>query len=131
MNGGKQLPPLSTGIAERCSGRHVRWYHRINRPNHDVDYSSAIPLTDTAGSITIHHVRAVHGSASNLSDKDCRLLLFQFRAADAWPLFGFPAGIGTFNALMVASIPCEPRLEKVPVRLPPPPATLQGSLHGN
>ena len=42
----------------------------------DVDYAAAVPLTGTAGSITIHHVRAVHGSAPNLSDRDRRLLLF-------------------------------------------------------
>ena len=99
--------------------------------NRDVDYTTAIPLTGTAGSITIHHVRAVHGSAPNLSDNDRRLLLFQFRAADAWPLLGFPGGIGKFNELMVAGISCEPRLEKVPVRLPLPPAKLQGSLYEN
>ena len=99
--------------------------------NQDVDYASAIPLTGKAGSITIHHVRAVHGSAPNLSDRDRRLLLFQFRSADAWPLLGFPGGIETFNDLMVAGDPRGPRLEKVPVRLPLPPATLQGSLYEN
>lgn len=60
--------------------------------NRDVDYGNAVALTGRAGSITVHHVRAVHGSAPNLSDRDRRLLLFQFRAADAWPLLGFPAG---------------------------------------
>ena len=70
--------------------------------NRDVDYSQAIPLTGKAGSITVHHVRAVHGSAPNVSDRDRRLLLFQFRAADAWPLLGFPGGIEKFDALMVA-----------------------------
>jgi len=99
--------------------------------NHDVDYASAVPLTGKAGSITIHHVRAVHGSAPNVSDRDRRLLLFQFRAADAWPLLGFPGGIEAFNALMVAGEPREPRLEKVPVRLPLPPAARQGSLYEN
>jgi ectoine hydroxylase-related dioxygenase (phytanoyl-CoA dioxygenase family) len=99
--------------------------------NKDVDYSSAIPLTGKAGSITIHHVRAVHGSAPNLSNRDRRLLHFQFRSADAWPLLGFPAGIEAFNALMVAGQPREPRLAPVPVRLPLPPAKLQGSLYEN
>ena len=97
----------------------------------EVDYTSAIPLTGRAGSITIHHVRAVHGSAPNVSDNDRRLLLFQFRAADAWPLLGFPGGIDKFNQLMVAGAPREPRLEHVPVRLPLPPAARQGSLYEN
>ncbi|MGE0225791.1 MAG: phytanoyl-CoA dioxygenase family protein [Acetobacteraceae bacterium] len=99
--------------------------------NQDVDYASAIPLLGKAGSITIHHVRAVHGSAPNVSDRDRRLLLFQFRTADAWPLLGFPAGIEKFNALMVAGEPREPRLEHLPVRLPLPPAARQGSLYEN
>ncbi len=97
----------------------------------DVDYSKAIPLNGKAGSITVHHVRAVHGSAPNVSKRDRRLLLLQYRAADAWPLLGFPAGIEAFNALMVAGSPREPRLADVPVRMPLPPATLQGSLYEN
>jgi ectoine hydroxylase-related dioxygenase (phytanoyl-CoA dioxygenase family) len=97
----------------------------------DVEYGSAIPLTGRAGSITVHHVRAVHGSAPNLSDHDRRLLLFQFRAADAWPILGFPGGIAAFDALMVAGQPREPRLAPAPVRLPLPPARLQGSLYEN
>lgn len=96
-----------------------------------VDFGKAVPLLGSAGAITVHHVRAIHGSAPNLSDRDRRLLLFQFRAADAWPLLGFPAGIEAFNALMVAGEAREPRLSPAPVRLPLPPATLQGSLYEN
>ena len=103
----------------------------MNPDNRDVDYSKAIALTGKAGSITVHHVRAVHGSAPNVSDRDRRLLLFQFRAADAWPILGFPAGIEKFNELMVAGQPREPRLSPAPVRLPLPPARLQGSLYEN
>jgi hypothetical protein len=79
----------------------------------------------------VHHVRAIHGSAPNTSNRDRRLLLFQFRAADAWPLLGFPAGIAAYDALMVAGHPAEPRLEPVPVRLPLPPAEHQGSIYEN
>jgi ectoine hydroxylase-related dioxygenase (phytanoyl-CoA dioxygenase family) len=99
--------------------------------NHDVDYRKAVALTGTAGSITVHHVRAVHGSAPNVSDRDRRLLLFQFRAADAWPILGFPGGIEKYDELMVAGQPREPRLSPAPVRLPLPPARLQGSLYEN
>ncbi|MBV8704051.1 MAG: phytanoyl-CoA dioxygenase family protein [Acetobacteraceae bacterium] len=98
----------------------------------EVDYASAIPLNGKAGAITIHHVRAVHGSAPNTSARDRRLLLFQFRAADAWPLLGFPAGIEAFDALMVSGSPTlAPRLAPVPVRLPLPPADKQGSIYEN
>jgi ectoine hydroxylase-related dioxygenase (phytanoyl-CoA dioxygenase family) len=99
--------------------------------NRDVDYRKAIALTGKAGSITVHHVRAVHGSAPNISDRDRRLLLFQFRAADAWPILGFPGGIEKFDALMVSGQSRQPRLSPAPVRLPLPPALLQGSLYEN
>ncbi len=98
----------------------------------DVDYGAAVPLTGRAGSITIHHVRAVHGSAPNTSNRDRRLLLLQFRAADAWPLLGVPGGLAAYDALMVAGTPSiEPRLTAVPVRLPLPPADKQGSIYEN
>ena len=99
--------------------------------NHDGDYRKAIPLVGKAGSITVHHVRAVHGSAPNLSDHDRRLLLFQFRSADAWPILGFPGGIETFESLMVAGETRQPRLAPAPIRLPLPPAVKQGSLYEN
>ncbi len=99
----------------------------------EVDFATAVPLTGKAGSITIHHVRAVHGSAPNTSPKERRLLLFQFRAADAWPLLGFPPGIEAYDALMAAGTPnsIAPRLTPVPVRLPLPPADLGGSIYEN
>jgi phytanoyl-CoA hydroxylase len=98
----------------------------------EIDYAKAIPLTGAAGSITVHHVRAVHGSAPNTSNKERRLLLLQYRAADAWPLLGFPAGVEAYDKLMVAGVPSiQPRLEPVPVRLPLPPADLQGSIYEN
>ena len=97
----------------------------------DVDFSEAIALTGKAGSITVHHVRAVHGSAPNVSARDRRLMLLQFRAADAWPILGFPGGIEAFDALMVAGQTQQPRLASAPIRLPLPPAVLQGSLYEN
>ena len=98
----------------------------------EIDYAKAIPLTGAAGSITVHHVRAVHGSAPNTSNKERRLLLLQYRAADAWPLLGFPSGVEAYDKLMVAGASTiQPRLEPVPVRLPLPPADLQGSIYEN
>jgi ectoine hydroxylase-related dioxygenase (phytanoyl-CoA dioxygenase family) len=98
----------------------------------EVDYTKAVALTGPAGSITVHHVRAVHGSAPNTSNRERRLLLFQFRAADAWPLLGFPPGLEAYDALLAAGQGgITPRLADVPVRLPLPPADLQGSIYEN
>ena len=98
----------------------------------DIDLSRALPCLGRAGSVTVHHVRAVHGSATNLSGRDRRFLLFQYRAADAWPLLGFKDGIEKFQSLLLAGEPSiEPRLAAVPVRLPLPPAEHQGSIYEN
>jgi ectoine hydroxylase-related dioxygenase (phytanoyl-CoA dioxygenase family) len=98
----------------------------------DLDLSRAMPCLGKAGSVTVHHVRAVHGSATNFSGRERRFLLFQYRAADAWPLLGFKDGIEKFDELLLAGEPTlEPRLAPVPVRLPLPPADHQGSIYEN
>jgi ectoine hydroxylase-related dioxygenase (phytanoyl-CoA dioxygenase family) len=99
-----------------------------------LDFGTAEPLTGRAGSITIHHCRTVHGSAPNRSGKPRRLLLFQYRAADAWPLV--PSLVPDFEAwcaqlLIGENDPLVPRLADVPVRLPLPPAEHQGSIYEN
>src|SRR3712207_4995053 len=110
-----------------CDGRFCG---AMDPGKREVDYGAAVPLLGKAGSITVHHVRAVHGSAPNTSDRDRRLLLFQFRAADAWPLLGFPAGLEAYDALMVAGRPSlEPRLAPVPGRRPLTPRAPQGADH--
>ena len=97
-----------------------------------VDYAKALPCLGRAGSITIHHVRAVHGSATNFSGKERRFLLYQYRAADAWPLLGLKEGIDKFNAqLLVGEPSLAPRLADLPVRMPLPPALNQGSIYEN
>ena len=125
------IPASHKGPAfdHHCDGRFCG---AMDPTRNEIDYAEAIPLTGKAGSITIHHVRAVHGSAPNVSNKERRLLLLQYRAADAWPLLGFPGGLEAYDRLMVAGAPTiQPRLEPVPVRLPLPPADLQGSIYEN
>ncbi|UYN97407.1 MAG: phytanoyl-CoA dioxygenase family protein [Enhydrobacter sp.] len=96
-----------------------------------LDFSKAVPLTGPAGSMTIHHARLVHGSALNRSNRQRRLLLHEYTAADAWPLLGV-ADFEDFNRRLVLGEPTiEPRLSAAPVRLPLPPADHQGSIYEN
>jgi ectoine hydroxylase-related dioxygenase (phytanoyl-CoA dioxygenase family) len=100
----------------------------------EVDYASAVPCTGRAGSISIHHVRTVHGSAVNTSDAQRRLLLFQYRAADAWPLMGrSQVGFDEWKSMLLSGEedPITPRCTAVPVRLPLPVAQHQGSIYEN
>jgi ectoine hydroxylase-related dioxygenase (phytanoyl-CoA dioxygenase family) len=96
-----------------------------------LDFSKAVPCFGRAGSCSFHHVRLVHGSAENTSDRPRQLLLYECAAADAWPLVNFPT-LEEFDGRMICGSPTlEPRLEKVPVRMPLPPALNQGSIYEN
>lgn len=96
-----------------------------------IDFSTAVPLTGKAGSMSIHHARTLHGSAQNTSQSQRRLLLFEFAAADAWPLLGV-TDFAEFNSRIVLGNPTvEPRVRPAPVRMPFPPAKAQGSIYEN
>ena len=97
----------------------------------DLDYSKAVPCIGKAGTCSFHHVRLVHGSAQNTSEKPRQLLLYECTAADAWPLVNFK-DLDEFNSRMICGEPTlEPRTEKVPIRMPLPPALAQGSIYEN
>ena len=92
---------------------------------------NAIPLIGAAGSITIHHVRTLHGSAINRSGQSRPLLLISYTAADAWPLMGISNFQSFTNQLISGSECTTARLEAVPVRMPLPTASFQGSIYEN
>ena len=102
-----------------------------------LDVSGAHACTGPAGSISVHHVRAVHGSAPNRSNRTRRLLLGEYRAADAWPLLPAAsltrvdsvAELEEEGMLAGEQDPLAPRLTPVPVRLPLPGAEHSGSIY--
>jgi len=93
----------------------------------------AVTLTGKAGSLSIHHVRTLHGSAPNHSDRARKVLFYECGAADAWPINGNSStytGMSQqviWNELQQRMIcgtqPTQARLENVPVTMPvaPPP----------
>ncbi|MBT3789158.1 MAG: phytanoyl-CoA dioxygenase family protein [Alphaproteobacteria bacterium] len=103
----------------------------IDIANVDIGLDKAVPLHGKAGSITIHHCRTTHGSAPNVSARARRLLLFQYIAADAFPLMGISNFEEFSENLLSGETSCVPRLEAVPVRMPLPPAQYQGSIYEN
>jgi ectoine hydroxylase-related dioxygenase (phytanoyl-CoA dioxygenase family) len=104
----------------------------IDPADPDFHFDRAVTLTGKAGSMTVHHCRTLHGSAPNKSDRPRFILFFEAAAADAWPLLGAGAYIHRLpqremwedlQTRMICGKPViEPRIEKVPVRLPLPPA---------
>lgn len=108
------------------------------------DARGAVTPDVPAGAITLHHVRAVHGSAANRSARDRRLYLVQYAACDAWPLmstdwnsWGVPADGRTpwqvYCGTILRGTPCStPRLEPAPVRMCyPNPQDVDGSEYGS
>ena len=88
-----------------------------------------VPCIGQAGSMSFHHVRALHGSAMNTSDRPRNLLLYEVAASDAWPLMGVK-DFDEFNSRLLSGEPViAPRMTDVPVRLPLPPAKRQGSIY--
>jgi phytanoyl-CoA hydroxylase len=109
-----------------------RFCGAIDAGRTDLDLSKAVPCMGRAGTITVHHVRLVHGSATNRSERPRRFLLHQYRAADAWPLVRTPADWDSWTSLLVSGEETlTPRLAPVPVRLPLPPAENPGSIYEN
>ncbi len=89
----------------------------------------AVPCMGAAGSMSFHHVRALHGSALNTSDRPRNLLLYEVAASDAWPLAGVKDFAEFDSRLLAGGSVTRPRLEQVPVRMPLPPPIRQGSIY--
>lgn len=98
-----------------------------------LDPRSAVDLTGSAGSISIHHARVLHGSAQNASDRDRRLLFYEIMAADAFPVMGSMSrfeSIEDYDTRMLCGrSTLEPRLADVPVRIPLPQPDSAGSIY--
>jgi ectoine hydroxylase-related dioxygenase (phytanoyl-CoA dioxygenase family) len=89
-----------------------------------IDIGKAVKLTGPAGSMSLHHVRMVHGSDLNRSGRDRGLLLYELCAADAWPLAGTLTPYGDYatfqGKLLCGEASNQPRMTAVPVRIPAP-----------
>lgn len=97
-----------------------------------------VTLTGKAGDMTVHHVRMLHGSAPNVSERARKILFYECAAADAWPLLGASSYIHSLgqrrfwddlqDRLITGQLALEPRLAQVPVRMPLPPAVDNSSI---
>jgi ectoine hydroxylase-related dioxygenase (phytanoyl-CoA dioxygenase family) len=98
-----------------------------------LDSADAVKLTGPAGSISLHHVRALHGSAVNRSTRDRRMMFYEITAADAFPLGGSMSkfeGMEEYDSRLLCGTPTiTPRLTDVPVRIPQPQPATQGSIY--
>ena len=119
----------------------------VDPANSHYDLSTAEPFLAKAGSISLHHVRSLHGSKKNNSDKSRRVLFVGYTAADSWPLKGildlglkptssegdFVKNIySVYEGNIVRGDPClEARVENNPIKMPYPPPHSVGSIYEN
>lgn len=98
-----------------------------------LDAADAVRLTGPAGSISLHHVRALHGSAANRSARDRRMMFIEITAADAFPIGGTMSkfeSLEEYDSRLLCGTPTiTPRLADVPLRIPQPQPATQGSIY--
>ncbi|HSG04589.1 MAG TPA: phytanoyl-CoA dioxygenase family protein [Marinobacterium sp.] len=129
--GSHRGPVLSHMHAGRFAGA-------VDPEDPDFDVSQAITLEGKAGSMTVHHARTLHGSGPNQSDRPRMILFYEIAKADAWPILGASSYIHALgqerfwddlqDRLIIGALSLEPRLEKVPVRMPLAPPLDSGSI---
>ena len=99
-------------------------------PPERLETTAAVPVVGPPGTVTLHHPLLVHGSALNRSDRNPRLLFYEYAAADAWPLI-YGVEYGEYSRRMVVGDP-DPRLRltATEVKMPHPVRT-PGSIYNN
>lgn len=125
------LPGSHQGPTYDHHGPDGRFCGAMDPVRDKLNYASAPQLIAPAGSCSFHHVRAVHGSAQNRSTQSRNLLLYEFTAADAFPLLGIPDWADFDARLLVGTSTVVPRTVDCPIRMPMPPAKNQGSIYEN
>lgn len=106
-----------------------RFCGSINPKTNNINPLQIVPFIASAGSISIHHVRLIHGSSENQSTKMRRILMYSYAAADAWPLLFRDINFESFNEqILRGHKKVSPKLKDVPVRMPLPYAKECGSI---
>lgn len=128
---------LENGALMALPGSHrgPEWSHHedgvfvgaVSREHFNID--DAEPFLMKAGDISLHHVRALHGSAPNLSTRPRRLLLQGYAAVDAFPLQGIPDWDAWNSRILRGEPTSVARMEALPVIFPQPQPDRVGSIY--
>lgn len=122
-------PGTHTGEVWSHHGEDGRFAGLIDPDLIQTEIARAVPCMGKAGSMSFHHVRALHGSALNTSDRPRNLLLYEIAASDAWPLMGVKDFEEFDSRLLSGGSVVAPRMTAVPVRVPLPSPSRMGSIY--
>jgi len=125
------LPGTHQGPTYNHHGDDGYFCGAIDPASTGIDFSQARPVIGPAGSVSFHHVRLIHGSAQNTSNRPRELLLYEATAADAYPLMGVGDWADFHGRLLCGEETIVPRFVQTPARMPLPPARNQGSIYEN
>lgn len=117
------LPGSHTGkIYDHRNPDTGKFCHAISRSNWDekLDPGKGEFLVGPKGTVTLHHVRTLHGSGPNHSTLCRRFLLIGYAASDAWPLLGVDNFREYENLMVSGSSTVFPRMMELPVTVPYP-----------
>ena len=99
---------------------------KINTKKDKIEFSKSVSITGEAGTVVFFHCRSIHGSGHNHMNTSRPLILFGYRACDAWPLIndGNPhpeENLDNYNKnIIVGKNSIKPRLTNVPTIIPLP-----------
>jgi len=99
---------------------------KINTKKNKIDLKKSVSLTGKAGSVAFFHCRTIHGSGLNHTNGSRPLILFGYRAIDAWPIIndGNPhpeTNFENYDAnIIYGKKSIVPRCTDVPVIIPLP-----------
>ena len=99
---------------------------KINTKRSKINVKKNVSLMGSAGTVTFFHCRTIHGSGLNYTSNNRPLLLFCYRACDAWPLIndGNPHHDTNFQNyeknIIFGKKSLIPRCKDVPVIIPLP-----------
>ena len=99
---------------------------KINTKKSKINVKKNVSLMGLAGTVTFFHCRTIHGSGLNYTSNNRPLLLFSYRACDAWPLIndGNPHHDINFENyeknIIYGKKSLIPRCKEVPVIIPLP-----------
>ena len=107
-------------------GKDKNFVGKINTYKSKINAKNSVSLTGSAGTVVFFHCRTIHGSGLNQTTNSRPLLLFGYRACDAWPLIndGNPHHDVDFENydknIIFGKKSLTPRCKEVPVIIPLP-----------
>ena len=99
---------------------------KINTKKNKINLKNSVSLTGKAGTVVFFHCRTIHGSGLNHTNGSRPLILFGYRACDAWPIIndGNPHPETNFENydknIIYGKKSIVPRCTDVPVIIPLP-----------